>query len=448
MEIVYERCAGLDVHKKNVKACFTGPGRTGRRTKETRTYLTMTEDLLQLRDWLKEQGCTHIALEATGVYWRPIYNLLEGDFEVLVVNAHHIKVVPGRKTDVKDAEWIADLLSHGLLSASFIPAPPQRELRELTRYRTSLVEERAREVNRLQKTLEDTNLKLGDVVSDVLGKASRLILRAIVEGETDARQLASLAVGRVRADQQTLERALTGKVTAHHRFMLSQHLTLIENLDAAIRRVEEEIARRFTPPEPPTGAEDQSAPEPAVGAESASSEPSSEPLSWREAVQLIEQVTGISERVAQGLLAEIGIQMSQFPSAKHLASWAGICPGNHESAGKRLSGKPRKGNPYARRLLIQAAHAAAHSKNTYLSAQYRRIAARRGPKRAAVAVGHSILVIIYHLLRDRTPYQDLGGNYFDEHDRQMVQKHLVRRLERLGYQVELQPRAQDEEFLA
>lgn len=451
MEIVYERCAGLDVHKKNVKVCFTGPGQNGRRTKETRTYLTMTEDLLQLRDWLKGQGCTHIALEATGVYWRPIYHLLEGDFEVLVVNAHHIKAVPGRKTDVKDAEWIADLLSHGLLSASFIPAAPQRELRELTRYRTSLVQERAREVNRLQKTLEDTNLKLGDVVSDVLGKASRLILRAIVEGETDARRLASFAVGRVRADQQTLERALTGKITPHHRFMLSQHLTLIENLDAAIRRVEEEIARRFTPPQPPTGEEDQSAPKPAAGAaaaESASSKPSSQPLSWQEALQLIEQVTGISERVAQGLLAEIGVQMSQFPSAKHLASWVGICPGNHESAGKRLSGKIRKGNPYARRLLIQAAHAAAHSKNTYLAAQYRRIAARCGPKRAAVAVGHSILVIIYHLLCDRTPYQDLGSNYFDEHDRQMVQKHLVRRLERLGYQVDLQPRTQAEEYLA
>jgi len=385
------------------------------------------------------------------VYWRPIYNLLEGDFEVLLVNTHHLKAVPGRKTDVKDAEWIAELLSHGLLLASFIPSAPQRELRELTRYRTSLVEERTREVNRLQKTLEDTNLKLGDVVSDVLGKASRLILQAIVEGETDARRLASFAVGRVRADPQTVERALTGKVTTHHRFMLSQHLTLIENLDEAIRRVEEGIARRFSPPEPPGGEENQPQLVPAAApseVESASSKPLSKPLSWQEAVQIIDQVTGISERVTQGLLAEIGLEMSQFPSAKHLASWVGICPGNQESAGKRLSGKTRKGNPHARRLLIQAAHAAAHSKNTYLSAQDRRIAAWRGPKRAAVAVGHSILVIIYHLLRDRTPYQDLGGNYFDEHDRQMVQKHLVRRLERLGYQVELQPRAEVGSLLA
>src|SRR6266699_1379203 len=445
MEILYERCAGLDVHKKNVKACFSSPGNDGHRQKETRTYLTMTGNLLELRDWLKEQGCTHIALEATGVYWKPIYNLLEGDFELLVVNAHHIKTVPGRKTDVKDAEWIADLLSYGLLSATFIPAAPQRELRDLTRYRTKLVEERAREINRIQKTLEDTNLKLGDVVSDVMGKASRLILSALVEGESDPVKLASFALGRVRASQEDLERALTGKVTAHHRFLLGEHLRQIEHLDEAIRRVSEEIARRFTLPEPPAEEDGRShaASEPTT--EASDTPPTSgvsAPLSWQEAVRLVDEVTGISEQVAQGLLAEIGVKMEQFPSPKHLASWVGICPGNHESAGKRLSGKTRKGNPYARRLLIQAAHAAAHSKNTYLAAQYRRIAVRRGPKRAAVAVGHSILVIVYHLLRDRGTYQVLGGKYFDEHDPEMVQKHLVRRLERLGYQVDLQPRSE------
>jgi transposase len=442
MEILHERCAGLDVHKKNVKACFASPVEGGTRQKETRTYLTMTQNLLEMRDWLKEQGCTHIAMEATGVYWKPIYNLLEGDFEVLVVNAHHIKTVPGRKTDVKDAEWIADLLSHGLLSASFIPSAPQRELRDLTRYRTKLVEERAREVNRLQKTLEDTNLKLGDVVSDVLGKASRMILAAIVRGETDPGQLAAFAVGRVRASQEDLERALTGKVTSHHRFLLGQHLQQIEHLDAAIGQVSQEIAKRFTPPDPPH-EESESLLSPSHEATESDKpflRPEESPsLSWHEAAQLIDEVTGISERIAQGLLAEIGIEMSQFPSAKHLASWVGMCPGNHESAGKRLSGKTRKGNPYARQLLIQAAHAASHSKNTYLATQYRRIASRRGPKKAAVAVGHSILVIVYHLLQDRRSYEDLGGNFFDERDRQVVQKNLVRRLQRLGYHVELQP---------
>jgi transposase len=442
MELLYERCAGFDVHKKDVKVCLKTPGADGRPSKALRTYATKTADILELRDWLKAQGCTHIAMESTGVYWKPIYNLLEDDFEILVVNAHHLKTVPGRKTDIKDAEWIADLLQHGLLQASFIPSVPQRELRDLTRYRTRLVEERAREVNRLQKTLEDTNLKLGDVVSDVMGKAAQMILYAVVNGETDPERLASFAVGRVRASQQDLERALTGKVTAHHRFLLGEHLKQIEHLDAAIRRVSEEIAHRFTPPEPSAEDEEPSQPAPPEAADAAEEVPSpgeATPLSWQQAAQLIEQVTGISERVAQGLLAEIGVQMDQFPSAQHLASWVGICPGNHESAGKRLSGKTRKGNPYARRLLIQAAHAAAHSKNTYLAAHYRRIAARRGPKRAAVAVGHSILVIVYHLLRDRGAYEDLGGNYFDQHDRQFVQKQLVRRLERLGYQVELQP---------
>lgn len=465
MDVIHKRCAGLDVHKKNVKACLSGVESDGQRQKETRTYLTMTQNLLELRDWLKDQGCTHIALEATGVYWKPIYNLLEGDFEILVVNAHHIKTVPGRKTDVKDAEWIADLLQHGLLRGSFIPSAPQRELRELTRYRTSLVEERAREVNRLQKTLEDTNLKLGDVVSDVMGKAASMILHALAEGETSPERLASFAVGRVRASKEDLEQALTGKVTDHHRFLLTEHLKQIATFDAALERVSEEIDRRFSPPEPPkqenepaepTGQEaEENQPvssQEQVGpsllqqpAESTQTLPASQdlpPLSWQEAVEIIEQVTGIGKRMAQGLLAEIGINMEQFPSDKHLASWVGICPGNDESAGKRLSGKTRKGNPYARQFLIQAAYAAAHSKNTYLAAQYRRIAARRGAKRAAVAVAHSILVIIYHLLRNRGTYHDLGGNYFDEHDRQVVQKQLVRRLERMGYQVELQLMAQ------
>jgi transposase len=445
MEVLYERCAGLDVHKKTVKVCVLTPRTDQHPHKEIRTYGTKTQDLLELHDWLKAQGCTHLAMESTGVYWRPVFNLLEGDFALLVVNAQHIKTVPGRKTDVKDAEWIAELVQHGLLRASFIPSAPQRELRELTRYRTRLVEDRAREVNRLQKTLEDTNLKLGDVVSDVLGKASRAILHAIVAGETNPGQLADLALGRVHAPAAELERALTGKVTAQHRFLLGEHLQQIENLEAAIRRVSEEIARRFTPPDLPEEEGERSPDQPQYSTEAAEAAPAdktSRLLTWQGAVERIDQITGISALTAQGLLAEIGVDMGRFGSAKHLASWAGVCPGNHESAGKRLSGKTRKGNPWVRRLLVQSAHAAAHSKNTYLAAQYHRIASRRGPKRAALAVAHSILVIIYHVLRDDVPYRDLGSTYFDERDRQRVEQRLVRRLERLGYQVELQPRAQ------
>ena len=303
------------------------------------------------------------------------------------------------------------------------------------------MEERAREINRLQKTLEDTNLKLGDVVSDVMGKASQLILHAIVGGETDPVRLASLAVGRVRASQQELERALRGKVTAHHRFMLGEHLKQIETLDAAIARVSQEISRRFTPlDDPGDGEPDKPRHTPARSSETRQL-PSSKQMNWQQAAQIIDEITGISEEAAQGILAEIGIEMEQFSTAGHLASWAGVCPGNHESAGKCLSGKARKGNPWLRRLLVQAAHAAGRSKNTYLAAQYRRIASRRGAKKAALAIAHSILVIIYHLLRTQSTYRDLGGNYFDERDHQAVQKRLVRRLERMGYQVELQPLA-------
>jgi transposase len=308
-----------------------------------------------------------------------------------------------------------------------------------------LTEERAREVNRLQKTLEDTNLKLGDVGADVMGKASQLILHAIVNGETDPARLAAFAVGRVRARGPDLEAALRGKVTAHHRFMLGEHLQQIATLEAAIERVSQEIARRFTRHAGPGEAEaDQLDPERQTEARrtQAGPLPARSGMNWQQAAQLIDEMSWISEATAPGMLAEIDIAMDQFPSAEHLASWAGVCPGNHESAGKRLSGKARKGHPWLRRLLVQAAYAAGHSKNTYLAAQYHRLAARRGVKKAALAVAHSILVIIYHLLRDQSPYQELGGKYFDERDRQAVQKHLVRRLERMGYHVELQPMAQ------
>jgi transposase len=407
--VIYERCCGLDVHKKSVVACLLISSPASEPVRTVRTFGTMTADLLALADWLAEAGCTHVAMESTGVYWKPIWNLLEDAFALLLVNPRDSKAVPGRKTDITDAEWIADLLRHGLLRSSYIPARPQRELRELTRYRTSLVRERTAEANRLQKTLEGSNIKLASVATDILGASGREILRALVAGATDAATLAQLAKGRLREKLPDLERALAGSFNAHQRFLVAEHLAHIDFLEAAIDRVSVEIAERLRP--------------------------------CAEAVARLDTIPGIGPYLAEALIAEIGTDMSRFPTAAHLASWAGMCPGNHASAGKRRSGRTRKGNPWLRTLLVQAAHAGARKKDTYLGAQYRRLATRRGKSRAAVAVGHTILIIAYHLLRDDTEYHDLGSRYFDERDRRAVERRLVHRLEGLGYTVSLHPAA-------
>jgi len=405
MEIVARCCCGLDVHKKLVVACLREVDAMGHLRKEVRTFGTMTADLLTLAEWLAAARCTQVAMESTGVYWRPVFNLLHDRCEVLVVNAQHIKAVPGRKTDVQDAEWIAELLQYGLLRGSFIPPQPQRELRDLTRHRTTLVQERARVINRLQKVLEDANIKLAAVATNVLGVSARAMLEALLAGTSDPATLANFAQGRLREKRGQLEQALTGIVRAHHRFLLAELLGHIDYLDEAIARVSEAIAARLQ--------ED------------------------RESLTLLDSIPGVSRRTAEILLAEVGADLQRFPTAKHLASWAGMCPGNHESAGKRLSGRTRKGSPWLRQALVEAAHGAARSKRTYVGAQYRRIAARRGKKRAAVAVGHTILVMAYHVLSRREPYRELGPNYFDEHDRRRVERRLVSRLEQLGYSVDL-----------
>ncbi len=405
MEILHTHCAGLDVHKKVVVATMIVSDEHGQLTKETQSFETMTGSLLALSDWLTQYGITHVAMESTGEYWKPIYNILEENFEVLLVNAQHIKAVPGRKTDVKDSEWIADLLRHGLLKASFIPPKGQRELRELTRFRTTFVKERANLINRLQKALEAANIKLASVVTNIEGVSGRAILAAIIDGKASPEAMADLAKGRLRTKRDALARALVGRVQAHHRFILQELLCQIDSIDETIDRFDIEIQDYCRP--------------------------------YEAAIERLDTIPGVARETAEVIVSEIGIDMGRFPTANHLASWAGVAPGNHESAGKRLSGRTTKGNQALVAALTQAAWAASHTKNTYLSAQYRRLASRRGRKKAIVAVAHSILIIAYHLIKNEESYQDLGSNYFDRRNPEATEKRLVRRLEQLGYKVSL-----------
>ena len=412
MELVYERCCALDVHKRQVTACVHVPDRQGRCTELRAEFQTMTPDLLAMRDWLKGLGVSCVAMEATGVYWKPVYYLLEDDFELLLVNAQHVKNVPGRKTDVGDAQWLCQLLEHGLLRASFVPPKPQRELRDLTRYRKSLVWERAREANRLQKLLEDANIKLGDVASDVLGASGRAMLAALCEGNNDPAALAELARGKLRAKLPALETALQGRFSSHHALLLSHLLSHIDYLDQSIDSLSAEIEERLDP--------------------------------FAQQRELLCTIPGVAERTAEVILAELGPDMGRFPSHRHAASWAAICPGNEESAGKRKTGKTRKGDRWLRTALVEAANSAAgRTKDTYLRAQYLRVKRRQGHKKAIVAVAHSILVAAYYILRDQVPYQELGGDFFiRRQDQERLTQRLVRQLERLGQRVTLEPALQ------
>lgn len=408
MEVVHPRCCGVDVHKATVCACISI--KEGAVTeKQKKRFETTTAELRQLVAWLKEWRVTTVAMEATGVYWKPVWNGLEEDFELLLVNPQHLKSIPGKKTDFKDGERIADLLQHGLLRGSFVPPRPIRQLRDLTRARASFAQERSRIINRIEKTLEDPNVKLGVVASDVVGVSGRAMLEAIIQGETDPVKLADLAKGTLRNKIPQLQQALEGRITEHHRFLLRQWLDTLDFVDRKIAALEEEIGKQAGP--------------------------------FEAMVQTWMQVPGLRRINAYSLLAEIGADMNQFPTAAHLASWAAICPGNRESAGKQTSGRTRPGNRWLRRTLCEAAWAASRTKKSYFAALYRRLVRGRGKNRALIAVAHSLLVTVYGFTQSGQPYQDLGLDYFERLNKKHLEKALVRRLEKLGHRVTLEPRA-------
>jgi len=408
METLIERGCGLDVHKKSVAACVMRfPEPKGTRQSHVRTFGTMAAELAALREWLESQGVTQVAMESTGVYWKPVWAVLEEAFTCLLVNAAHVKQVPGRKSDMLDCAWIAQLLEHGLLRGSFVPPAPIRELRDLTRYRKSLIEERTREANRLHKLLEDTGIKLASVAPDMLGVSGRAMLEALGQGTTDPARLADWARGKLRAKLPALRQALAGRFRPHHAFLVSQRLAHLDYLDEAI----DTLSARLTEVMAPFTAE----------------------------LGRLDTIPGVAQRTAEVLIAELGVDMTQFPSAGHAASWVGLCPGNHESAGKHKSGRTRKGNRWLRAALTEAAHAATRT-DSALAAQYRRLM-HRGHKKAVVAVAHSILVIAYHLLSRQTTYREFGADYFDRRHAERATRRAVRQLERLGYRVTLQPAA-------
>jgi transposase len=404
MKTLHKRCAGLDVHKAEVVACLRVANR-GKASYELRRFPTTTRGLIELGDWLEQAGCTHVAMEATGVYWKPVWYILEGRFQQILANAAHIKAVPGRKSDTHDATWISDLLAHGLIRASFVPPQPIQEVRDLTRTRKQLTREIVQHTQRTQAVLEEANIKLTSVITDILGTSGRRILKAIVAGETDPMKLAELGGPRLAATKSQLADALLGRVRPHHRFLIEQHLKTIEQLEETITAFDGRIEAALEP--------------------------------FRDAIERLKEVPGLSETSVQILLAEIGTDMSRFPTAGHLLSWAGLIPRLDESAGKRRSTRVKKGAPWLKPVLVQCAHAAAKKKSSYFEAQYLRLKARRGPKKAVIAVAASILKTAYHMLADGTCYQDLGADYFARRDPRRVVAKLASRIRSLGYHVEL-----------
>ncbi len=409
MEVVYLCCAGLDVHSKTISACVRRMDDQRVIRQETRTFGTMTHALLELNDWLASEGVSHVAMESTGVFWKPIYNILEGQFEILLVNARHIKNVPGRKTDVSDCAWIAQLLQCGLLRGSFIPPLPQRELRDLTRMRTQLVHEMGSVANRIHKVLEDANIKLGIVATDVLGVSGRKMISALIDGETDNEKIADLACRRMREKIPQLKMALQGKVTDHHRFMLKQLLNHILYLENQITQFDERIETASIP--------------------------------FEKAITRLIEIPGFDGVSATSVVAEIGADMTPFPTADHLCSWAKVCSGNNESAGKRKSGSTGNGNRWLVSTLVQVSWAATRTKGSYFGAQYRRLAARRGKKKALIAVAHSILTVAFYMIKTAKPFCDLGADYFEHLHADRIRRYHVKRLEQLGYSVRLSNRA-------
>jgi len=410
LRVIHERGAGLDIHKKTVVACVLVTKQDGQVEQQKRTFGTTTGEILGMAEWLKSPGVKSVAMESTGVYWIPVYNLLEGDFQLVVVNAHHMKAVPGRKTDVSDAEWIAQLHRHGLLKGSFVPPKPQRQLRELVRHRTNVVERRSQSVNELQKVLETGNIKLASVVSEITGVSAMEMVHGLIAGQQEPPLLAELARGRLRDKKPQLAAALNGRLEKHHRFILSQLLADISFCEEQILELDLEIMIQMK--------------------------------DYQEVIQRLDQIPGVNRRIAEVIIAEMGTDTSRFGDAAHVVSWAGMCPGNNQSGSKRRTARVRQGNKSLKRVLVEAAHAAGRKKDSYFSAQYHRLAARRGKKRAKVAVGRSILETAFHMIQRQSTYNDLGSDYFDRRNPEKLAKRLAERITKLGFKVSYTPLVQ------